>query len=127
MSEDRKRAINRSTDNKGNDMIKQLLVAASFCIATSANAEFISGNDLLSKLDSSDQMHKGFAFGYIAGVFDAGIRAVHCAPDNVVMKQVVDMVKKLLVDTPELRHQSGDKYVFAATKAAWPCAKKSNI
>jgi len=108
-------------------MIKQIFVAASFCIATLAHAEFVSGNDLLAKLDSSDQMQRGFAFGYIAGAFDAGIRAVHCAPDSVVIKQVVDMVKKLLTDTPELRHQSGDRYVFAATKAAWPCAKKSKI
>ena len=108
-------------------MIKQILVAVSFCVAASAQAEFVSGNDLLAKLDSSDQMQRGFAFGYIAGAFDAGIRAVHCAPENVSIKQVVDMVKKLLVDTPEMRHQSGDRYVFATTKAAWPCAKKSNI
>ena len=107
-------------------MIKQILVAVSICVAAPASAEFFTGNQLLSKLESTNPNDRNFAYGYIAGAFDTAIRATHCTPDNVTLRQAVDMVQQLLISSPEHRHQSADRFVSSALGAAFPCKKKSN-
>jgi len=107
-------------------MIKSILVTISICFVAPASAEFFTGNELLTKLESANTSDKNFAYGYIAGAFDTAIRATHCTPANVSLRQAVDMVQQLLVSSPEHRHQSADRFVSAALGAAFPCKKKSN-
>jgi len=102
--------------------MKKLLIALAFT-STFAHAEFLDGNDLLSKMtDSASQNNRAIAFGYIAGVFDAGLGVAHCAPLTVTLKQVSDVVRIALEASPTDRHRAGDLLVVRAIKTAWPCS-----
>jgi len=76
-------------------------------------------------MTSNSEVEKAMAFGYVAGSFDTGYGTIHCAPDNVTLKQVSDMVKNLIENTPAQRHRSADQFVSAALTASWPCKKQS--
>ena len=103
--------------------MKKLLIALSL-VSTVAHAEFMDGNELLLKLtDQSSSVARGIAFGYVAGVFDAGFGTAHCASTSVTLKQVSDVVKIALEASPTDRHKAGDALVMRALMVAWPCAK----
>lgn len=91
-----------------------------------AQAEFVSGNDLLSRMNGQP-MEQVFASGYVAGVFDSlrGASLI-CPPDGVTVGQVRDMVRQLLVSAPSERHQPGNRFVVAALTTAWPCKQQQS-
>jgi hypothetical protein len=99
-------------------------LALTICLlAASANAEFYTGNDLLTKLDATGADF-AIAIGYISGVHDAARGTVHCSPQAVTAGQVVDMARKMLKAEPEIRNLSADVLVMAMMARAWPCAAK---
>ena len=95
-------------------------------LAGTAHAEFIDGNQLLSKLKDSNYFTQGYAMGYIVGIADMGMGIVHCAPPNVTAGQLNDMVKNYLENTPAERHMTGDAIVNKILKTMWPCAKRGS-
>ena len=105
-------------------MKKLLLATALMCGA--AHAEFYTGNDLLSKQQSSSTVDNMVALGYVMGVFDATRGEAHCPPDNVTAGQVKDMVRNHLEATPSTRHYVADMQVRYVLNRAWPCAKKGS-
>ena len=56
-----------------------LAIATLLCM-TSAQAEFISGNKLLSMLESDDSTETAIATGYITGAWDSMTSIKICAP-----------------------------------------------
>lgn len=90
-------------------------------LAGAAHAEFKDGNKLLSQIrgDSHDYVN---AVGYVTGVADALRSVIHCPPENVTAGQIVDMVKRHLENSPELRHMTGDAHISFVLRRAWPCA-----
>ena len=70
-------------------------------LATVAHAEFISGNELLQRLESSESYDRGLGMGYVAGVFDATSGLHHCSPSSVSLGQMRDMTLKALRAMPE--------------------------
>jgi hypothetical protein len=104
--------------------MKKLLITLAFA-STCAHAEFFDGNDLLAHLtDSSSQINRAIAIGYIAGVSDTGLGSVHCAPSSVSLKQVTDVVRIALDASPTDRHKAADSLILRAVKIAWPCANR---
>jgi hypothetical protein len=105
--------------------MRKLLVAV-LMVPSMAHAEFVSGNDLFSKLNSTDYSDKHYALGYILGVFDAGQSVRHCTPNNAGVNagQVQDIVKQYLNANPAIRNFSADLIVTDALKRIWPCATK---
>lgn len=93
-------------------------------LATSAQAEFISGNDLLRRLNS-EQADRTVAVAYIAGVWDAMQGITICAPNTVELSQVVEMTHRALIALPQIRDKSGDAFVVAVASKQWPCAKRA--
>jgi hypothetical protein len=106
--------------------MKKLIFASLLAFSVSSHAEFISGNKLMSLIQSEVSSEKTFAYGYVAGVFDLGYGTTHCAPDNVTIKQITDMTLKLLQTVPEMRERSGDQFVNAVISKTWPCKKQSS-
>lgn len=95
--------------------------------ATSAHAEFMTGNDLLAKLtDKTDNWSYAVGIGYISGVHDAGRSVVHCSPVTVTMGQLGDMTRMRLEQVPAILHLSADVLILDMLKTAWPCAKKAS-
>lgn len=90
-----------------------------------ADAEFLSGNDLLQRQSSSDTVERISAMGYVMGVFDVYLNVTFCAPNTVTAGQVNDMVKNYLSNNPAIRHRTAESIINEAFKQVWPC-KRSN-
>lgn len=99
--------------------IKHLAAAIAVTASTWASAAFVTGNELLAKLEGSAQ-DRNMAAAYIAGVHDAVEGTVVCAP-GIQLQQAMDMVYQVLKAVPEERHRSADTYVVATLAAQWPC------
>jgi len=93
--------------------------------ATAAKAEFMTGNELLGKMNGNhtEQM---MAIGYVTGVHDALRNVTHCSPLNITVGQINEMVKNHLERNPEFRHKSADAHVSYVLNKAWACPKKGN-
>ena len=105
--------------------MKHIITTLALVAATTASAEFLTGNDLLERMNSDKGYDKGVANGYVMGAFDAGHGGNHCPPEGVNLRQVSDMVKQELIATPAARHLSADSFLAYALNKAWPCAKRS--
>jgi hypothetical protein len=100
--------------------------AAVLCLAlmaSSAQAEFLDGNKLLSDMKGSHGYQMS-ALGYVMGVADAIQGAVACVPPSVLSGQVLDMVRNYLEANPAVRHLTADMIVTHVLKQAFPCAAK---
>lgn len=104
--------------------MKKLLVAL-LMIPALAQAAFLSGNELLTKIngDTYDRLH---AIGYIQGAVDAYSGIMFCPPANVTAGQITDMIKNYLNNTPAIRHRAADVIVADALQPVWPCKNKNS-
>lgn len=92
----------------------KLLAALLLALATTAHAEFVTGNNLLASLKKADAAERAAAIGYIVGVADTLEGSVSCLPKSVTVPQVVDLVVQWLEHNPRLRHNSGDREIGRA-------------
>jgi hypothetical protein len=104
--------------------MKKLLLITLAVTTTAAQAEFLSGNDLLSKLNSEGFADRGFALGYIAGVSDALEDVVVCTPTGATTGQARDLVWQHLRINPQFRHLGASFLIVEALQRAWPCKQK---
>jgi hypothetical protein len=105
--------------------MKRLIAALAIVASTTASAEFLDGNALLSRLNSN-AVDTSMALGFVVGVHDAGHGVVHCSPANITAGQVSDMVKFTLNNHPQERHRPAWFIVHWTLQTAWPCPKKGN-
>ena len=103
--------------------MNKVLVIASLVASTAAQAEFLDGNKLLSKMNG-EHTDRMVALGYIMGVADTQHGVSQCAPANATSGQMFDMVKQHLERTPATRNYSADIHVVYVLKNTWPCAEK---
>lgn len=94
--------------------------------ATAAHAEFLDGNALLQRIQSTNATDSAIAVGYVIGVHDATRGSKHCSPDGISSGQVRDMVLRSLLAVPEKRHLTADLIIAATLGVEWPCAAKPN-
>jgi hypothetical protein len=104
--------------------MKHIITALALVVSTTASAQFYTGNDLLQRMDSDNQFHNMLAMGYVAGTFDMTRGEYHCAPAEVTLGQVRDMVHNYLVNTPANRHMNGSVLVTLPLMSVWPCPAK---
>lgn len=109
-------------------MKKLLAFTFALFLPIAANATFISGNELLQKMNSPENIEKAFALGYVTGVFDSFDEIVHCnAPLSVTAGQVRDIVKKYLENNPATRNKSAELLIATAINQLWPCAQPKSL
>lgn len=85
---------------------------------------FVSGNTLLSRLQSSSTNDRVFGLGYVAAVADAFDGESFCIPAGVNVRQMADVTLRMLEARPEMRHFTGAAFVTAALMQTFPCNKK---
>jgi len=103
-------------------MNKKFLVTAVFALPIAVQAQFWTGNDLLSRM-RGDTLEKTVAVAYIMGVSDASIGVNHCPPLKSTAGQMHDIVQKYIDNMPEIRTLAADVLVMNALRAVWPCQK----
>lgn len=117
-------------------MIKRRLVVLVFtalsAISTLAKADFMSGNDLHSGLQTTNAVDKAYALGYVIGIADfedyknktqGNSKRSSCffVPDTASGTQVTDVVKNWLDKHPGRRHYAASSVVAAALRETFPC------
>lgn len=103
-------------------MIRKLaMVAAVIC--GPAHAEFMTGNELLDRINGEGYTERGFAMGFIAGIADAMDNILLCMPEGATVGQARDIATRYLRNNPQIRHKGASVLVVDALSAAWPCAK----
>lgn len=103
--------------------MKKLLVILAL-VPTMAHAGFLTGNELYSRMNSTDTSERIYALGYLVGVYDASEAVDHCSSGGVTAGQIRDVVKQYMDNNPSIRHFMADILVRVALGKAWPCAKK---
>lgn len=103
------------------------IIAITALLCSTAHAEFVTGNEIQkwSEESATSNISWGMLYGYVAGVYDSGVGVNHCAPKNVQLRQVVDVVTAHVASTPSLRHYSADTIARYVLNQTWPCPKKS--
>jgi hypothetical protein len=105
--------------------MRKLLTALLF-VPAMAHAEFWSGNDLHNRLSSSDSVERIHAMGYIMGVYDAGVNAIFCPPNQAGISagQIRDMTFAYLSQNPAIRQRTADTIIFDMFRQVWPCPQR---
>lgn len=107
--------------------MKSAIAALALVAAASANAGFMTGNDLLKRItDAESPVHRSIVLGYIMGVSDIGHGIEHCAPATVTAGQLRDLVHKWLRENPADRHHNGADIVTHILQEAYPCNTRRN-
>ncbi len=101
--------------------MKKLIIIAAM-VATTAHAEFLTGNRLRQLFDDKDR--EAIAIGYTMGVYDAGMRSVHCPPDGVTGRQLSDIIKMWMSNNPDKLHYSADSIIIEVLRSLWPCPER---
>jgi hypothetical protein len=101
-------------------MVKKL-VAGLLLLPSLACAEFITGNQLLSDIQSTDNMRRTFAMGYVAGVADAHHSVTYCPPSGINLGQLRDMTEQYLIINASTRNLSADVLIGDMLNRRWPC------
>ena len=106
--------------------ITYALTFALLAIPGSACSGFENGNTLYERLTSGDVLQQAIAMGYITGVSDATKNEqnkiiAHCQPDNIIKRQVIDVVKVFLERNPDYRHLTGPDVITIALAISFPC------
>lgn len=101
-----------------------------------AEASFYSGEELLkvctAQRGSAAYVENTYeCIAYITGSVDAfntyrrTTSMKSCIPEDVTIAQLRRVTVAYLQDNPGKREEAGSALVFAATRQAWPCAKKA--
>lgn len=101
--------------------MKKLIAILVCSFSIQAQAAFQDGNDLYELLRSKDPVDSMYAMGYIAGAVDQTHGIEHCAPPNVRMEQLFDMIKNLYAQAPALRDMPSAPVITIMMKRRWPC------
>lgn len=120
------------------------VVAMSLFFAFPAVGENLTGNDLLSMCDATDEAQLGYCFGYVNGVIEGmkwGISSPllmsgnttqeaektgstllgFCLPPEATLGQYRDVIMLHLRNNPAERHNSARVQVQLALQGAFPC------
>lgn len=100
------------------------IAAMTITVSLNAQAEFFTGNELLSKMNSQSTVDQTFAMGYVTGVSDAVTNVTACPPRHATIGQVLDLVKAHLTNNPSQRHYTADSLISNLLQKTWPCAPR---
>lgn len=96
-----------------------LLVMATPCAWA---AKYVDGNNLFSAVSSGAK--RPYALGFVLGVNDALDLTLVCAPPEVKVEQLLDVVSAYLRDNPAKRHMPAVDLVYLALVDVYPCPQK---
>jgi hypothetical protein len=110
-------------------------ILAAICLsllASPAQAQALTGNQLYQQCRDNDRWSKGFCFGFIMGASEilngippsSALRTNRIPPEGVTNGQIEDVVKLFLRDHPKQRHLPAAALIIYALADAFPCPKQ---
>ena len=99
-------------------------------LAVPAQAEYVSGAELLDRCLSPRSSAEATCLGYVAGVADSVVAYEAeadpvlkrlCIPATATPAQLLDVVRKYLAANPEQHDSTAQMLVFNALLKAFPC------
>lgn len=107
-------------------MRKLFLTGAMFVVVSgAARAEFFTGNDLYSKMTSTNVVEQAQSLGYVMGVYDAYVHIHFCPKEQgITAGQILDLSRQALAAMPATRHQQAYLLLRETFKAVWPCGTR---
>lgn len=119
--------------------MKRYLFPLVFLILTSTRAFASDGNELYRMCQENSSLNSP-CLGYIVGVVE-GLNTMNsiavskykptaqmefCLPEHATYTQLVDVVKKYLIENPAERHEEASILIFFALQNIFPCGKNIN-
>lgn len=105
--------------------MKKFLVAL-LMVPSMASAEFLSGNDLYTRMTGSEIGWRMYALGYVVGVYDVGVHIHFCpaSETGITAGQVRDIAEQFLAANPGLRDKNAYMLVRESFRQVWPCPNR---
>jgi hypothetical protein len=104
-----------------------LLLSVLLLLSFSANAEFLSGEQLREHLDEAQAgmslTKKAIAIGYISAVHDMGLGVQVCPERGVSATELIDVVHRFLRANPGRSGEVGAKLALEALSIRFPCRR----
>jgi hypothetical protein len=107
--------------------MKHLLICLTVLLCTSAQAQYVSGNRLLSDMRGTTQAERSFAMGFVTGVADAYDGELFCITGDANVGQLTDISRKFIENQPKHRHRSAAALVMLALVDVFPCKKGGGV
>lgn len=114
--------------------MKKILIVVMLCFTMNAQAQFISGNKLVSLMREYEKASRdvpntsygdaGRFQGYVAGVHDAFGGVAFCTPPRTTNGQVEQVVVQYINAHPARWAEPANLLVVTALNQAFPCTKK---
>jgi len=94
-------------------------MAVVLCLTAAAQAQLVTGNDLLD--NCKDQLGPGavWCIGYVVGAADA-VAPPYCVPQGVTRGQILGVVVHFLETRPKDRHRPAALLIQESLQQAWP-------
>lgn len=96
-----------------------LLAAASDAWA----GKYVDGNNLFAAVKGGTAAQRSYAMGFVLGANDALDGSLVCAPPEVKIEQLMDLVSAYLRDNPAKRHRHAVDLVYLALADEYPCSR----
>ena len=103
-------------------MKKLILATCLTALLSTANAQFINGNQLHADFNGS-AADKAFALGYVSGVVDSFDEELFCIPVKAELGQLRDIVRQFVANNPKQRHRHAGALVVFSLATEFPCKK----
>lgn len=111
------------------------LLALAVAVPLAAQAEFLSGSDLLRRMEANDRIDRNaaasgdwqdasFANGFVAGVFDVLVDATFCSRPGVTIGQVRRIAHAYVRANPHRHHEPAYLLVRESLEASFPCEQR---
>jgi hypothetical protein len=115
-----------------------LSLAVALLMQPVAEAEIITGNQLLERCESGPSLDLGYCYGFVVGVastlefvknerFPIGTsghtfyESAICVGDGVTTGQLADVTRRYLITHPQTRHHDAGALTFQALHEAFLC------
>jgi len=102
--------------------MKSTLIAATLALScATASAQFRSAGEVLFNMSQPPSPQFVDSMGYVAGLWDAAVGFLICAPQGTTLAMAMNTAKRALVNSKEGPYAPAAPIIMRGLVAAYPC------